>query len=206
MTLFQNPFSWTNFTNSLYIESPAGVGYSYCTVEGACQHTDTSTAQDNLAAIISFFAAYPELKTNDFWLAGESYAGIYVPSLAYAIYNYNVKNPSTAINLKGILVGNGCIGAEAGHCGQDPTGLSDYHDIMQWKGHGLISETVYDQVMKVCDWPNESAACQNALNNAANEVGNIDVYYLYNVSHHNTFRSPPAGWSADERPRRRRAS
>lgn len=54
-------------------------------------------------------------------------------------------------------------------------------DIQQWRGHALISETTYDQIMKVCDWPNESQACQNALNDAANEVGDIDVYYLYNT-------------------------
>jgi serine carboxypeptidase-like clade I len=180
-TLVQNPFSWNNITNGLFMESPAGVGYSYCSDPAGCSHTDTSTADDNLAALLDFFGKYPELKNNNFWIAGESYAGIYVPSLAYAVYNYNVKNPSTAINLKGILVGNGCIGDQAGHCGNDPTGLSDYHDIMQWRGHGLISETTFDTVMKVCDWPNESQQCQNALNQAASEVGDIDVYYLYNT-------------------------
>lgn len=181
VSIYTNPFSWNNVTNNLFMESPAGVGFSYCDTAAGCSHTDTSTANDNLQAVISFFTAYPELAGNDFWISGESYAGIYVPSLAYAIYNYNVKNPSKAINLKGILVGNGCIGNQAGHCGNDPTGLNDYHDIMEWRGHGLISETTYDLIMKVCDWPNESQQCQNALNNAANEVGNIDVYYLYNT-------------------------
>ena len=59
--------------------------------------------------------------------AGESYAGIYIPMLSYNIYQYNVANPGNAINLKGIMVGNGCIGLAAGHCGNDPTGLNDYH-------------------------------------------------------------------------------
>jgi carboxypeptidase C (cathepsin A) len=121
-TLMQNPFSWANFSNNLFIESPAAVGYSYCTTRAGCSHTDTSTAQDNLQALLSFFTSYPELSGRDFYITGESYAGIYIPTLAYAIYQNNIKNPSQAIALRGIMVGNGCIGNAAGHCGNDPTG------------------------------------------------------------------------------------
>ena len=110
-----------------------------------------------------------------------SQAGIYVPTLAYAVYQYNQKSPAVPINLKGILVGNGCIGNAAGHCGNDPTGLSDYHDIQIWRGHGLISEVTYDACLKECEWANESPACQSNLQKAANEIGDIDVYYLYNT-------------------------
>lgn len=180
-TLAVNPFSWNNVTNSLFIEAPTGVGYSYCDTADGCSHTDTSTAQDNLATLISFFQAYPELANNGFWIAGESYAGIYIPSLAYAIYQYSLTKPTTPINLKGILVGNGCIGNAAGHCGDDPTGLNDYHDIQQWKGHGLVSETLYDSILKECVWNNESNQCENDLQAAANAIGNLDVYYLYNT-------------------------
>ena len=191
-TLSQNLYSWNNITNNLFIEAPAGVGFSYCTTPTGCEHTDTSTAQDNLASIVSFFTAYPELKNNDFWIAGESYAGVYVPSLAYAIYNYNQASPPFPINLRGIMVGNGCIGKDAGHCGNDPTGLADYHDVLQWKGHGLISEIAYDEIMKACpDWANEDARCQQALNDAANAIGDIDVYFLYNTCADPASPAPP---------------
>ena len=140
-TLSQNPWSWGNISNNLFIEAPAGVGFSYCSTAAGCQHTDTTTANDNLNAIISFFAAYPELQGNDFFIAGESYAGVYVPSLAYAIYNYNQAGSGVKINLKGIMVGNGCIGNSAGHCGNDPTGLNDYHDVMYVTVHTSAART-----------------------------------------------------------------
>ena len=67
-----NPWSWNNITNNLFIESPAGVGYSYCTSANGCNHDDNSTAADNLAAVVAFFAAYPELQKSKFWITGES--------------------------------------------------------------------------------------------------------------------------------------
>jgi hypothetical protein len=38
-----------NYDGALFIEAPAGVGFSYCDTAAGCSHTDTSTAQDNLA-------------------------------------------------------------------------------------------------------------------------------------------------------------
>ncbi len=180
-TVAINPYSWNNVSNNLFIEAPAGVGFSYCDKAAGCAHTDTSTANDNLAALVSFFKAYPEYAGNELWITGESYAGVYVPSLAFAVYNYNKGGPAAPINLKGIMVGNGCIGREAGHCGNDPTGLSDYHDLQMWRGHGLVSETTYDQCLKACVWANENAECQNCLDTAANEIGDIDVYCAWGV-------------------------
>lgn len=41
----------------------------------------TTTAADNLQAVIQFFTKFPELNKVDFWINGESYAGIYIPML-----------------------------------------------------------------------------------------------------------------------------
>ena len=88
----------------LYLEAPAGVGYSYCvdpesacTNNGAticlsflsripslisftclslCSATDTSTAQDNHAFLVGFFEKFPEYKKRPFFITGESYAGV----------------------------------------------------------------------------------------------------------------------------------
>jgi carboxypeptidase C (cathepsin A) len=82
-----NPFSWNRQANMLYIEAPAGVGYSYCdeTISACNTHNDQLTADENLTAVLAFFEKFPEFGRNDLYISGESYAGIYVPWLSYSI-------------------------------------------------------------------------------------------------------------------------
>lgn len=52
-------------------------------------------AEDNYQALQSFFLKFPDFVNNDFYVFGESYGGIYVPTLAAKI-----AEGSAAINLK----------------------------------------------------------------------------------------------------------
>lgn len=70
----------------LYIESPVQVGYSFYVSQGDFNYTDMGVARDNLIAILQFFLVnFPERQMNSLWISGESYAGIYVPYLAWQI-------------------------------------------------------------------------------------------------------------------------
>ncbi|KAE8720576.1 hypothetical protein F3Y22_tig00018953pilonHSYRG00001 [Hibiscus syriacus] len=50
--------------------------------------------------------------TIEFYIAGESYAGHYVPQIAHTILLHNKKANKTIINFKGILIGNAVIDDE----------------------------------------------------------------------------------------------
>ena len=104
-----NQNAWNKNAHVLYLESPAGVGFSKGKPESLITN-DTGTARDNLLALTRFFEKFPSLKANDFYLAGESYAGIYIPRLAEEIVISNSQEGSEEkkINLKGILLGNAC--------------------------------------------------------------------------------------------------
>ena len=108
----ENPYSWNLRANVLYLESPAGVGYSYCGSTEDCTFDDVSAADQNLKAVLKFFELYPEFGGNDLYITGESYAGIYVPYLAKWIYDFNQANKDDQSvfkpNLVGFAVGNGC--------------------------------------------------------------------------------------------------
>jgi carboxypeptidase C (cathepsin A) len=75
-SFMSNPYAWNKNASVLYFDHPAPVGFSYCS-GSECYANDTSDAVDNLAALQAWFAKFPEFKTNDFWLSGESYAGVY---------------------------------------------------------------------------------------------------------------------------------
>ena len=97
----------------LYIEQPAGVGFSTCDWANHpedCTFNDDSAGKDNLEVILQWFEKYPEFKAHDLYISGESYGGIYVPYAANQVFHYNQANVSTGKftpNLKGFLVGNG---------------------------------------------------------------------------------------------------
>lgn len=92
-----NPYSWTNLSHVLFVETPIGVGF-------AKGHPDIKNEYDHAKEFYGFlkqfFKTFKELQGKRLWLTGESYAGMYIPYMAHEIY----KHPCNAsgINLKGI--------------------------------------------------------------------------------------------------------
>ena len=103
-TLTNNPFAWNQNASIIYLEQPAGVGFSYASSAGGYVTNDNVTAADNLNFLEGWFDEFPQFQSNDFWITGESYAGVYVPTLAYQILTSS--NSQLISNFKGISVGN----------------------------------------------------------------------------------------------------
>jgi carboxypeptidase C (cathepsin A) len=55
----------------------------------------------NSGNIHILFLEFPEFRSNDFYIVGESYAGVYVPVLADTL----MKEPIPGINLIGVALG-----------------------------------------------------------------------------------------------------
>ena len=51
--------------------------------EADLAHTDMSSSRDALKALEVFYTKFPEYKNNSLFISGESYAGLYVPYLAW---------------------------------------------------------------------------------------------------------------------------
>ena len=78
-----NPQPWNQRANMLYIESPAGVGYSKATTDEDYAHNDMSQSIDAFFALQQFYIDYSEYLPNKLFISGESYGGVYVPYLAW---------------------------------------------------------------------------------------------------------------------------
>ncbi|VDO50653.1 unnamed protein product [Haemonchus placei] len=101
-TVTRNPWTWNRYANIIYLDSPAGVGFSV-RLDGLWNYTDSEVASDNYAAMKEWFKKFPERSKNDFYAAGESYAGTYIPMLSALLVD------DKDINFKGMLIGNGCV-------------------------------------------------------------------------------------------------
>ncbi|RWW90518.1 hypothetical protein BHE74_00000407 [Ensete ventricosum] len=91
--------------NVLFLESPAGVGFSYSnTTTDYDQSGDKRTAEDTFTFLLNWLERFPHYKNRTFFIAGESYAGHYVPQLASLIMQRNKLAKGSLINLSGIAV------------------------------------------------------------------------------------------------------
>ncbi|CAN4113230.1 unnamed protein product [Withania somnifera] len=172
-SLYLNKYSWNNVANILFLESPAGVGFSYTNTSSDLEDCgDKRTAQDALIFLTRWMSRFPQYKYRDFYISGESYAGHYVPQLAQAIVNYNKKFSHPIINLKGLMVGNAVTDNK-----YDGIGTVTY-----WWSHSMISDKTYKKIMKSCNFTSEisSRKCDDSVSYAVNhEFGHIDQYSIY---------------------------
>lgn len=172
-TLYLNPYAWNKLANLLFLESPAGVGFSYSnTTSDLYTAGDSRTAEDAYRFLQRWYNRFPQYKYRDFYIAGESYAGHYVPQLSQVIYRRNNRIANPVMNFKGFMVGNAVT--------------DDYYDFIgtfeYWWTHGLISDSTYKSLNDSCRHESSthlSAACNWALNVANSEFGNIDPYSIY---------------------------
>jgi carboxypeptidase C (cathepsin A) len=90
-----------------------------------------------------FLKEHPELTGRDFYITGESYAGHYIPAIAYHfLYSANL-----TVNLKGIAIGDGLV---------DPYNQYPAYATFSYE-EGLINKAEYDLLVA------GFAYCQRAI-------------------------------------------
>jgi len=169
-TLSFNRYSWNRAANMLFLESPAGVGFSYSNTTSDYNTGDRRTAVDTYVFLVNWFRRFPQYKGRDFYIAGESYAGNYVPELAATILHQQRKSQASFIHLKGILVGNGIMDND-----KDAIGQFTY----PWS-HALISDQTYNDLIDKCTKSDLNLTlCEDLEIKVDTEIGNINSYSIY---------------------------
>ena len=141
-TFHKNPHAWNLNANVLYIEQPAGVGFSSsnCTASPAdCVFDDMSQSVDTLFFVKAWLERYPNYKGKPLYISGESYGGIYIPYLAWQL-----AHNATDITVSGFMVGNGVTNWE--YDTTPATIQTAYH-------HAMYSEQLHDELLASnCNW------------------------------------------------------
>ena len=143
--LVPNPHTWIKSANIIFVESPAGVGFSYFNSSADISMDDARTAADTRTFLLGFLARFPGFAGTELYLTGESYAGHYAPQLAAEILKGNAGKAQGApgyINLEGMAIGNAWT---------DPT-LDTLGVMQHWLGHSHISTATYNAVLANCNF------------------------------------------------------
>jgi len=163
--LTPNPHSWNTVASILYVEQPAGVGFSYSETKEDYDTDDAKAASDNYVLIQEFLTRFPERQANDFHIASESYGGHYMPqckshggvfrrshmsNFMHPLIKLDLYTPVTKeiltrntnglINFRGFMVGNPYV---------DPF-TNTLTQFRAFYFHGLVAKPLYDAWIKSC--------------------------------------------------------
>ncbi|KAL7421430.1 hypothetical protein Q5752_004316 [Cryptotrichosporon argae] len=107
-----NEYSWNNVANVLFLDQPINVGYSYSDAVGEEVNNSPLAAEDVYAFLILFISQFKKYSKQEFHVAGESYAGTYIPNIANVIQKNNLAlqvapNGLPQLNFASVLIGDG---------------------------------------------------------------------------------------------------
>lgn len=175
--LHLNPYAWTKVSNMIYLDSPAGVGMSYSGNKSDYTTMDTKTALDSHKFLLEWFKLYPEYLSNPFFIAGESYAGVYVPMLSNEVVKGLDAGDKPTLNFKGYMVGNGVT-----------DDVFDGNALVPFAhGMGLISDELYQEVTTECNGNYYAPAndnCESKLQKVDQDLDGINIYDILEPCYH----------------------
>ncbi|KAM4587749.1 lysosomal protective protein [Odontesthes bonariensis] len=177
VTVQYNPYSWNKIANMLYLESPVGVGFSYSDDQKYATN-DTEVSMNNYLALKEFFRLFPEFSSNELFLTGESYGGIYIPTLAERVME------DASLNLQGVAVGNGMSSYE----------LNDNSLVYFAYYHGLLGTRLWTQLQTFCCSEGKCNFYDNLNQNCSDGLAEVQaIVYSSGLNMYNLYASCPGG-------------
>ncbi len=165
--------SWNEYADILFLDQPVGTGFSYVNTNGYANSLPQA-ADEVLHFLQQFVQVFPEYSRDvelkfgsqgsgvDVYLAGESFAGQYIPYTAKAI----VKARNPPVTLKGIAIGNGFIDPK----NQYGTELETMIDKKIWS----TSSDDYKRVSNIVDRCHKELARLTTSSGSPREIGTCD--------------------------------
>lgn len=96
-----NEYAWNQNASVIFLDQPVNVGFSYSDSDSISN--TIAAGKDVYSFLKLFFKKFPNYSNLDFHIAGESYAGHYIPIFASEILSHDDRN----FNLTSVMIGNG---------------------------------------------------------------------------------------------------
>ncbi|KHJ76014.1 serine carboxypeptidase, partial [Oesophagostomum dentatum] len=106
---------------------------------------DDDVAAHNYQAFVNFLEKFPEYQGRATYITGESYAGVYLPTLALKMLN----DPKNFPNFKGMAIGNGAL--DFAHNYDTMVPLYYYHGLIRDELYSNFSSTCCNNNIESCD-------------------------------------------------------
>ncbi|CAI9115445.1 OLC1v1016347C1 [Oldenlandia corymbosa var. corymbosa] len=137
--LVLNPNSWTEVASFIFLDTPAGTGFSYATNPEALKSNTMSACNEVHEFIRKFLIQHPEFISNPFYVGGDSFSGLIVPIVTELISKGNENGAQPPIDLKGYLLGNPVT---------VPT--DNNYQVPFVHGMGILSDELYESLKTNC--------------------------------------------------------
>jgi len=163
-----NEFSWTKKANVIWVDQPAGAGFS----SGAYDYNEDGVQEDFHAFLTEFYKQLPQYKKNPLYITGESYAGHYVPAISHYIWEKNQgASGEEKIPLKGLAVGNGLTNPEIQYSAYPDMALDGGKSQGGSLSQGVITNKWVQDIMRAGVYPCKALVHEcNAGNSMSSEA------------------------------------
>ncbi|KAL4615203.1 hypothetical protein ACB092_07G106900 [Castanea dentata] len=140
-TLVQNPYSWTEIANVIFLDAPVGTGFSYSHTQEGYYSSDTKLPQAIYLFLRKWLLDHPRYIKNPLYIAGDSYSGVIVPQVTLLISNGNIDGSVPPMSLLGYMLGNPVTEQH----GDQNSRVKYFHRLT------LISDELYESIKAACN-------------------------------------------------------
>lgn len=137
IVLDETKYGWDEAATMIFVDQPVNTGFSFSDNEEDRCYDEECVARDMEDFVLALMEERPELQNRPFFVTGESYAGHYVPAVAYQIFKSNLLKDK--VDFKGLAIGNG-LTVPSIQYGAYP---------LFARTHDLISEETKDRMVEI---------------------------------------------------------
>ena len=171
--------TWIQTANVLFVDNPAGVGFSIADNNSVARNTE-EISKDLISVLKTFMEEHSYFQNSPFYIFGQSYGGKMATGLAYYLFKATQKN-EIKCNLKGVGIGNGFVspGDTIGSWSSIMYEMSFIDDVL-YKNLSALSQKVF-HAGEIGEWDVLTDAYISILEQIFAQAPGLNIYKLTDI-------------------------